>query len=73
MSCFTGLKFDGSQSSDVTEADALGHYNDYIDVYSNSWGPSDLGFIVAGPGHLTATALQNGVTEVTHATEPKLV
>ena len=31
---------------------ALSHGNDIIDIYSNSWGPLDEGFIVQGPGTL---------------------
>ena len=61
---FTGLKFDMSSSTDLTEADLLGHKNNYIQVYSNSWGPSDWGFIVNGPGTLALNALKTGVREV---------
>ena len=53
-----------SSSTDLTEADLLGHKNNYIQVYSNSWGPSDWGFIVQKPGILAQSALQTGVREV---------
>jgi hypothetical protein len=35
-----------------------------IDIFSNSWGPPDTGFIVAGPGPMTVLALQNGTSKV---------
>jgi len=48
----------GSVIYDSTEARAL------VDVYSNSWGPSDEGMVVEGPGPLTAYVLRHGVTHV---------
>ena len=52
----------GSDSSltDSQEASALGHQHNYIDIYSNSWGPSDLGFIVDGPGTLVSSTFSTG-------------
>ena len=50
--------------TDSGEADALGHKDSYIHVYSNSWGPSDYGFIVEGPGPLLEQTLSNGAREV---------
>ena len=35
-----------------------------VDIYSNSWGPGDGGWQVAGPGVLTNQALQNGAKKV---------
>ena len=35
-----------------------------IEIYSNSWGPSDVGFIVDRPGTLMEMALKEGVTNV---------
>ena len=58
------LKFNVSRGSDITESLGLGHMNNYIKVYSNSWGPSDLGFRVGGPGRLTKQTLFNGATRV---------
>ena len=58
------IKFNVSDATDLTEALGLGQQNDYIQVYSNSWGPSDLGFIVDGPGSLTKQALYNGAMHV---------
>ncbi len=62
------LKFNVSRASDLTESHGLGHLNNYIKVYSNSWGPSDLGFTVEGPGRLTKQTLFNGATMVCIAT-----
>ena len=63
--CMLGaIKFNVSDTSDLTEALGLGRLNNYIQVYSNSWGPSDLGFIVSGPGSLTKQALYNGAMHV---------
>ncbi len=58
------MKVDLSESSDITEASALGYNDQHIDVYSNSWGPSDFGFFVDGPDTLVQRALQTAVEEV---------
>jgi kexin len=49
-------------ATDVNEADALTRNNNLIDIYSNSWGPADGGQVLEGPGPLTETALNSGVT-----------
>ena len=49
---------------DMDEALALGHYSDIIEIYSNSWGPSDNGFTVSGPGTLLLRTFAAGVREV---------
>ena len=51
-------------STDLDEAAALGHYYDIIEIYSNSWGPSDNGFTVSGPGTLLQRTYEVGVREV---------
>ena len=51
-------------NSDMNEERSLTYENNITDIYSNSWGPSDGGSIVDGPGRLTKLALQNGVREV---------
>ena len=63
-SVYTALKFDVGAATDAVEASALGYKGYYIDVYSNSWGPSDFGFIVLGPETLLQRTLATGVTEV---------
>ena len=46
------------------EAIALGHFSQEIDIYSNSWGPTDNGALVDGPGPLTRDVLKAGVVKV---------
>ena len=58
------MKVDLSSATDSQEANALGHENDYIKIYSNSWGPSDFGFIIDGPEYYTKSTLSTGVTSV---------
>ena len=59
-----GLKVDLGSLDDLTTADALGHNESYIDIYSNSWGPPDFGFIVEGPAYLTTLTLETGAQTV---------
>ena len=61
---YSALKFDVGGATDAVEASAVGYKDYYIDVYSNSWGPSDFGFIVDGPGTLLQRTMATGVTEV---------
>jgi hypothetical protein len=42
----------------MDEAAALSWKNDAIDIYSNSWGPSDSGTVIDGPGYLSHRALK---------------
>lgn len=53
------------KASDADEARALKHALERIDIYSNSWGPGDKGFEVAGPGPYTQRALKLGIDKVT--------
>ena len=46
--------------SDAMSAGALSAHNNSIDIYSNSWGPSDDGQTLSGPGPLTVAAIENG-------------
>lgn len=63
----TGIRLLGERSTtDIQEAMALSHLNVIIDIYSNSWGPSDNGNIVDGPGRLTQMALQQAAREVSN-------
>ena len=48
----------------MTDAKALSHREDIIEIYSNSWGPSDDGETVAGPGSLTRMAFEAGSKQV---------
>ncbi|CAG2238031.1 FURIN [Mytilus edulis] len=57
-----GVRILGSFAiTDAEEAQALSHYLSHVDIYSNSWGPTDgTGFV--GPGTITKAAFQEGVT-----------
>ena len=59
-----GLKLDLSSATDSQEAGALGYKNDYIMIYSNSWGPSDFGFAVDGPKSYVKSTFKNAVASV---------
>ncbi len=61
-----GLKLDFSINTDSTEASALGYKKNYIQVYSNSWGPNDNGFTVEKPGILLEKTLENAVKNVNY-------
>ena len=54
------LYSDNIKSSDNTESKALRYQDNQIDIYSNSWGPGDMGWQVEGPGPKTTRALSNG-------------
>ena len=54
----------GDDVTDAQDAGALSHNRNDIDIYSNSWGPYDDGYTVAGPGPLVAQALMEGATQV---------
>ncbi|XP_063426115.1 proprotein convertase subtilisin/kexin type 6-like [Mytilus trossulus] len=47
--------------TDSEEAQALNHHLSGVDIYSNSWGPTD-GYGFFEPGTITKDALLNGVT-----------
>ncbi|XP_023311252.1 neuroendocrine convertase 1-like [Anoplophora glabripennis] len=49
--------------TDRIEGTALGYAQHLVDIYSASWGPSDDGKTVDGPGRLAKEALERGVTE----------
>ena len=50
----------GTLVLDSPTAKALQHKRQEIDIYSNSWGPSDNGYLVHGPGKLVKKALRQG-------------
>ena len=64
ISIHAGILLIAFGQTDVTEAKALGYRDDVIQIYSNSWGPQDTGFLVEGPDKLTKRALAAGVQEV---------
>jgi len=57
-----GLRLIAFGSTDTSEAAALLHRNDLIQVKSNSWGPEDDGDVVEGPGAQAAAALEQAAT-----------
>lgn len=65
----SGIRLIAAPTTDLQEANALTFQNDNQDnkgtndIYSNSWGPSDNGSTLLGPGPLTAAALQSTATE----------
>lgn len=50
--------------TDRVEAEAFSFNNNHIHVYSSSWGPSDDGKTVEGPGMLATQAFERGVQQV---------
>jgi subtilisin-like proprotein convertase family protein len=54
-----GLQLISCSTTDVREGGALGHERQDIDIYSNSWGPSDNGKTLEGPGPLMLAAMEN--------------
>ena len=59
--------------TDAMEAIALGHLSQEIDVYSNSWGPTDNGALVDGPGPLTRDVLKAGVEKVRSSSDDVII
>ncbi|MBI4328178.1 MAG: S8 family serine peptidase [Chloroflexi bacterium] len=55
-----GLRLIAADTTDVEEAAAMLHNNQWIHVKSNSWGPNDDAQTLEGPGPLTAAALAEG-------------
>ena len=50
--------------TDVVESSSLSLSPQHIHIYSSSWGPSDDGRTVDGPGRLAKRAFIDGVTKV---------
>jgi hypothetical protein len=65
ISFYVGIKlFAGNSATDADEAQAF--YRDHInpsmiEIFSNSWGPSDNGYTIRGPGRLAAEAFKHGI------------
>ena len=53
-----------SGGTDISESEMLSYSNHYVDVYSNSWGPSDFGFTVGGPGPLARSTFEESTAQV---------
>ncbi len=50
--------------TDVVEASSLSLNPQHIQIYSSSWGPSDDGATVDGPGSLAKKAFIDGIQKV---------
>ena len=50
--------------TDVVEASSLSLNSQHIDIYSSSWGPSDDGTTIDGPGPLAKKAFIDGIEKV---------
>ena len=59
-----GVQMLGGRVTDVHEATAMSVGLEKVDIFSASWGPSDDGQQVEGPGHLAKRALKEGVNKV---------
>lgn len=61
---YVGVRMLDGDMTDVVEAQALSLRQQYIDIYSSSWGPDDDGRTVDGPGPLARMALESGIRKV---------
>ena len=52
------------QATDILEGSSLSFQSNYIDIYSNCWGPKDDGKTFGKPGRLAQEALMRGALEV---------
>lgn len=50
--------------TDSLEARSISFNNDHIDIYSASWGPTDNGETLDGPGKLALMAFEKAIREV---------
>uniref|UniRef100_A0A5S6QQA5 P/Homo B domain-containing protein n=1 Tax=Trichuris muris TaxID=70415 RepID=A0A5S6QQA5_TRIMR len=58
-----GVRMLDGSVSDRVEAESLSLNQNYIDIYSASWGPEDDGKTFDGPGRATKAAFYQGITE----------
>ena len=58
MAGLAGLQLISCSTTDIREANTLAHERQNIDIYSNSWGPSDNGETLSGPGPLMMAAME---------------
>eukprot|EP00041_Stephanoeca_diplocostata_P019458 m.419899 g.419899 ORF g.419899 m.419899 type:complete len:812 (-) comp21311_c0_seq1:210-2645(-) len=58
-----GIRMLDGVVDDAIEGGSLSFNNQYIDIYSSSWGPADSGTDFDGPEYLASKALYYGVTE----------
>lgn len=65
---YVGVRMLDGDMTDVVEAQSLSLRQQYIDIYSSSWGPDDDGRTVDGPGPLARLALESGIRKVSVCT-----
>lgn len=58
-----GIRLISETVTDATEAAGLSYMNNLNDIYSCSWGPTDDGQRLEGPGEITKEAFRTSVTE----------
>ncbi|XP_063539588.1 neuroendocrine convertase 1-like [Cydia strobilella] len=58
-----GVRMLDGRITDRVEGEGIGYAWDKVDIYSASWGPSDDGRTVEGPGRLAMQAFKRGVTQ----------
>jgi len=61
------------KTNDEMEARALINANSLVDIYSGSWGPTDDGLMVDGPGVMAQIAFEIGATKVIAAYIPNIM
>ena len=61
------------KATDALEASSLGFQLQYVDIFSNCWGPKDDGKTFGKPGPLAAKALKRGAETVNSITNYKKV
>ena len=59
-----GVRMLDGQATDVLEGSSLSFQSEYIDIYSNCWGPKDDGKTYGKPGRLAQEALMQGALKV---------
>lgn len=59
-----GIRMLDGMVTDRVEAEAFSFKNNYIHIYSSSWGPSDDGRTVEGPGLMASRAFEKAIIEV---------
>ena len=61
---FKGIRILDDALTDALKAKGLGFRQDYVDIYSNSWGPDDNGYEVAEVGIMTEEVIRQGALQV---------
>lgn len=61
---FKGVRILDEELTDELTAKGLGFRQNYVDIYSNSWGPEDNGREVAEVGVMTEKVLSQGAFKV---------